>query len=128
MCYEVEHYKEFLNTFNILCFLGTWTDTVKQFSFDSYMCFDSIRMRHARVFQNSDGTAVFMKNSLCKLFAVTHLKSTSDNRLWLKFDGNNALCVIVIITLWDLFICHQRDLLFKRKIFFSNNSKCNCIL
>ena len=82
---------DFLNTFDILCFLETWADTLKQFSIDGYRCFDSIRIKHTNAFRNSGGIAVFVRNSLSDIFSVEQLKSASENIIWLKFDCKRVL-------------------------------------
>ena len=92
-CYDVDFcdFIDYLNTFEIFCFVETWADKLNQFSLDGYKCFDSIRIKHATAFRNSGGIAAFVKNSLFDISTVTQLKSVSENILWLKFDFKRAV-------------------------------------
>lgn len=88
ICHDIDYnnFVDFLITFDIICFLETWADKLKQFTLDGYTCYESVRVKHAKAFRNSGGIAVFVKKHMFDIFTVTHLKSSSDNLIWLKFD------------------------------------------
>ncbi|MEW8547054.1 MAG: endonuclease/exonuclease/phosphatase family protein, partial [Candidatus Thiodiazotropha sp.] len=79
-------FSEFIHNFEIIGFLETWADSLQQFSVSNYTCYDVLRQKHRKAFRNSGGIAVFVKHICYEIFKIDHLRSTSENLVWLKFD------------------------------------------
>lgn len=107
-CPDVEHnsFQQFIQTFDVLCFIETWAYKLKQFSVDGFECYDVIRQKHAKAFRNSGGLAVFINKQLYSMFDISNINSESNNMLWIKFDikpkfwnyGFNIICGFVYMS------------------------------
>ncbi|MES9883367.1 MAG: endonuclease/exonuclease/phosphatase family protein [Sedimenticola sp.] len=81
-------FEDFINGFDVICFVETWADTVDQFNIPGYISYAVVRDKHRHAWRNSGGLAVFTKENMSKYCRTTRLTScsTSKNIIWLKFD------------------------------------------
>ena len=82
---------EFIRSFSIIGIVETWARSVGEFSIPDFTCFDVVRPISKNALRNSGGISVFVNNYILKYADVTHLKSLSNNVLWLLVTSRNVM-------------------------------------